>query len=203
MFRLPRHREVCAIGSACVGRCIHRCGFSEVFKTQPRHATIRCGMRAARSQMLKCLFAMTSALPPRNARPLRHRPRHPRPRRRAGRRTRPTRAPLGRPARAEGAALPGEGEARRPPVHERRAVAGRYVRPQAAARQVPRQAAPDRQPPHRAQDRRGDAVAVQVQEVRPVRHRGERAVRQDRRGTSTTCASSARCTPTCRTTSRR
>ena len=75
--------------------------------------------------------------------------------------------------------------------------------PKPALDEVPRQAAPDRQPPHRAQDRRGDAVAVQVQEVRPERHRGQRDLRQDRRRTSTTCASSARCTPTSRTTSRR
>ena len=47
------------------------------------------------------------------------------------------------------------------------------------------------------------AVAVQVPEVRPERHRGQRAVRARRPSASTTSASSARCTPTCRTTSRR
>ena len=66
------------------------------------------------------------------------------------------------PPGATAAALSRPGQAGRPPVHERRAVARRHVRPQAAARQVPRQAAARAQPAHRAQDRRGDALAVQV-----------------------------------------
>ena len=44
------------------------------------------------------------------------------------------RSPPGSPFIAAIAALPGQGEARHPPVHERRAVAGRHVRPQADAR---------------------------------------------------------------------
>ena len=47
------------------------------------------------------------------------------------------------------------------------------------------------------------AVAVQVPEVRPERHRGQRDLRPDGRSTSTTSASSARCTPTRPTTSSR
>ena len=47
---------------------------------------------------------------------------------------------------------------------------------------------PEPEPPDRAQDRRGDAVAVQVPEVRPERHRGQRAVRQDGRASPTTSA---------------
>ena len=100
--------------------------------------------------------------------------------------------------------FPGQGQARHPPVHERRAVARRHVRPQAAARQVRRQAAADRQPAHRAQDRRGASrrrssfskygqSGIEVSELFP--HVG-RAHRRHR-------ASSARCTPTCPTTSRR
>ena len=55
--------------------------------------------------------------------------------------------PVGRSARsaaqsalAQAAALPGPGQAGGPPVHERRAVARRHVRPQADAHEVPRQA---------------------------------------------------------------
>ncbi len=77
------------------------------------------------------------------------------------------------------AALCAQGAASGSPVHERRAVAGRYVRSQADARQVPRPAASLSESAHRAQDRRGHAVAVQVSKVRPKRHRGQRAVRQD------------------------
>ncbi len=97
----------------------------------------------------------------------------------------------------------GQGEARHPPVHERRALPRRYVRSQAGAGEVRRQGAAQRQPAHRAQDRRGAAVAVQVPEVRRKRHRGQRALRQDGASSSTTSASSARCTPTCPITSRR
>ena len=79
---------------------------------------------------------------------------------------------------AEEPALRRQGPAGRAPVHERRPVAGRYVRSQAAARQASRPAAAG-QPAHRAKDRRGDALAVQVRQIRPERHRGERAVRQD------------------------
>ena len=49
-------------------------------------------------------------------------------------------------AAAEEAAVRRQGQARHPPVHERRAVARRHVRPQAAARQVRRQAAADGEP---------------------------------------------------------
>ena len=60
-------------------------------------------------------------------------------------------------------------------------VAGRQLRSQADARQVPRPAAARRHDRHRAQDRRADAVAVHVQEVRQERHRGQRAVPARRR----------------------
>ena len=56
-----------------------------------------------------------------------------RPRRRPGRRE-PLRGRLGQPAPAQEAAAQGPGQPRRPPVHERRAVARRHVRPQADAR---------------------------------------------------------------------
>ena len=69
--------------------------------------------------------------------------------------------------------------------------------------EVRRQAAAAPNLPHRAQDRRGLPLAVQVPEVRPERHRGQRAVRRTPPSASTTSASSARCTPTCPTTSRR
>ena len=83
-------------------------------------------------------------------------------------------------------------------------VARRYVRSQAAARQVStasrcrsRTCAPNARP----------AAAMRspfkFHEVRQERHRGQRTVRRRRPDTSTTCASSARCTPTCRITNRR
>ena len=56
------------------------------------------------------------------------------------------------PACAAAAPFSGEGEERHLPVHGRRAVAGRYVRPQAAARQAPRQSRYD------VIDGRADAV---------------------------------------------
>ena len=74
-----------------------------------------------------------------------------------------------------------EGEARHLPVHERRAVAGGQLRSEADAGQVSRPAAARRQPRHRAQDRRADALAVHVQEVRPVRDGRQRAVPVRRR----------------------
>ena len=46
---------------------------------------------------------------------------------------------LGRPARAQGAALPRQGQARHLPVHDRRRLARRYLRPQAEAVRRPRQ----------------------------------------------------------------
>ena len=82
---------------------------------------------------------------------------------------------------AAAAALPGQGEARHPHLPERRAVAGRHVRPQAAAQEVRRQDAAAGEPDDRAEDRGGPAVAVSVPEVRPERHRGQRDLRQDGR----------------------
>ena len=86
------------------------------------------------------------------------------------------------PARAEEAALPGQGEARHPPLHQRRAVARRYVRPQAGcSTKYAGKPLPMHEPADRAQDRRRVPLAVQVPEVRPERHRGQRAVRAHRR----------------------
>ena len=61
------------------------------------------------------------------------------------------------------------------------ALAGRQLRSEADARQVPRAAAARRHDRDRAQDRRADEVAVHVQEVRPVRHGRQRAVAARRR----------------------
>ena len=88
---------------------------------------------------------------------------------------------VGRAHARERAAPSRAGQARHLPVHERRAVAGRHLRSEADAREVPRPAAAGRHRRHRAQDRRADAVAVHVQEVRPERHRGQRAVPARRR----------------------
>ena len=52
--------------------------------------------------------------------------------------------------------------------------------PKPSLDEVQRQADPAR-PPDRAEDRRRDGLAVQVQEVRPERHRGQRPLRQRRR----------------------
>ena len=60
-------------------------------------------------------------------------------------RRRGRRASRAGPARAAAAALPRPGQAGHLPVHERRAVARRHVRPQAAARPRRRQAVPVRQ----------------------------------------------------------
>ena len=98
------------------------------------------------------------------------------------------------------AALRAEGQARHLPVHARRAVAGRYVRLQAAAGEARRQAVPwpeaaravraDRQP---ARSRRGSSS-----QYGRVGAAGQRPVPARRASASTTCASSARCTPTTR-----
>src|SRR5262245_45835146 len=57
----------------------------------------------------------------------------------------------GQPAGAAAAALSRPRQARRPPVHERRTVARRYLRSEAASRAPTRQAAAAPQPAHRAQ----------------------------------------------------
>ena len=116
-------------------------------------------------------------------------------------RGRPVRA--GRRARSAQARSSGARQARHLPVHERRLVAGRQLRSEADARQVPRPAAARRHGRDRAQDRRADAVAVHVQEVRPVRASRSASCSRTSASASTTSASSARCTPTSRTTSRR
>ena len=70
------------------------------------------------------------------------------------------------------------GQARHLPVHERRPVARRHLRPQAGAgeiRTAKRRAGTTASRPS-AQRRQADAVAVQVSEVRPERHRGQRAL---------------------------
>ena len=74
------------------------------------------------------------------------------------------------PARAAAAALPGQGEARHPPVHERRAVARRHVRPQAGcSTKYAGKPLPTANLRTERQDRGRVAVAVQVPEVRPER----------------------------------
>ena len=60
--------------------------------------------------------------------------------------------------------------------------------PKPALAQVRRQAAAACEPPHRTQDRRRVPVAVQVPEVRPERHRGQRALPARRQHASTTSA---------------
>ena len=62
---------------------------------------------------------------------------------------------------------------------------------------------PERKSAYRAEDRRGVSVAVQVPEVRPERHRDQRAFSPPLGSMLDDFASSARCTPTCRTTNRR
>ena len=81
---------------------------------------------------------------------------------------------------------------------------GRHVRPEAAARQVST-ASRCRRPNLRTERKTGAAMRspFKFREVRQVRDRGQRTLRARRPDTSTTCASSARCTPTCRTTNRR
>ena len=64
------------------------------------------------------------------------RPRRPAGRRRAARAGRRRPPQLLNPLAPKAAAVPGEGEARHLPVHERRAVARRHVRPQADAHEV-------------------------------------------------------------------
>ena len=90
-------------------------------------------------------------------------------------------AGAGRRARPAQARSPRARQARDLPLHERRALAGRQLRSQADARQVPRAAAARRRDRHRAEDRRADAIAVHVQEIRQGGHRGQRAVSARRR----------------------
>ena len=83
------------------------------------------------------------------------------------------------PAGAQAAALRRQGEAGHPPVHERRAVAGRHVRPQAAARQV-RTASRCRTRTCRTERKTGAAFPspFKFQKYGQSGHRGQRAVRQ-------------------------
>ena len=90
----------------------------------------------------------------------------------ASRTQRQARGQVGTLHRAGAAA---QSEARHLSVHGRRAVAARHVRSQAGAGEVGRPAAGRRRSAHRAIHRRPAAVAVQVLEVRPERHRGQRA----------------------------
>ena len=102
----------------------------------------------------------------------------------------PRRPPSAR-SRAQAAALPGEGEALRVPVHERRAEPGRHVRSQAGADQ-----ATTAQPYtgdaqgrlERPADRPPDAVAVRVHAARPERPARSAACFRTRRASPTTCA---------------
>ena len=77
---------------------------------------------------------------------------------------------------SQGSSLCAQGEARHRRVPAGRAVADRFVRLQADAREVRRQAAAVRNAAHRVRDRQPDEVAVQLQEVRQARHRGQRAL---------------------------
>ena len=90
----------------------------------------------------------------------------------------------GRSARPAAAAVPGQGEERDLPLHGRRAVASRYIRPQAGAGKVPRQesARGDRQSRADAvqQHRQSSEVAVEVLAARPIGERGQRTVPQRR-----------------------
>ena len=108
----------------------------------------------------------------------------PRPRRLAPRRRpalgRPGHRPA-QPARPAAAAVSRQGETHHPHLRQRRAVARRYLRPQAGAAEVRRQDAAPAQPRHRTQDRGRLPVAVQVPAVRRERHRGQRAVPARRR----------------------
>ena len=85
-------------------------------------------------------------------------------------------------------------EERHLPVHGRRAVAGRHVRPQAAARPRARPAVQDEDRADAVQQRRQrrSASPVEVPAVRPERHAGQRPVPARRRAASTTWRSSAR-----------
>ena len=122
-----------------------------------------------------------------------------------GRKAAPAESPATRPIRwPPGPPFSGQGQARHPSVHERRAVAGRYVRPQADADQVRTarrcriatcrpNARPARRCPRRSSSRNTARAGIEVSDIFP----------QHRLAASTTLRSSARCTPTCRTTSRR
>ena len=101
--------------------------------------------------------------------------------------------------------FPAAGQAAHLPVHERRAVACRYLRPQAGADEARWQAAcPNRSPRSGKREPKGNLLEVAVQDAhgRPERHRGQRTVSRSRPRASTTSASCARCTPTIRITSR-
>ena len=67
-------------------------------------------------------------------------------------------------------------EERHLPVHERRRIAGRHLRSQADAREVSRAAAADRRDQDRAAHRRAHEVALQLQALRAVGDRGQRAL---------------------------
>ena len=84
-------------------------------------------------------------------------------------------------ARAPAAALPGAGQAGDLPVHARRPVAGRHVRPQAAADAGPRQALAEALP---GPDAEPAGLALEVPEARRVGPRGQRAVPARRRRAS-------------------
>ena len=127
------------------------------------------------------------------------------PRRRPGRRRARLGGRLGQPAPAQGR--------RRFPARAKRVVhlfmngGPSHVDtfdPKPMLDEVRRQAAAARNLPHRAQDRRGVALAVHVPaSTARAASRSASSSPARRRDASTTSASSARCTPTCPTTSRR
>ena len=104
-----------------------------------------------------------------------------------------------------------EGQARHLSVHGRRAVADGDVRLQAGAEPAQRRAAARFGPPGAAAHRHvgqpvvaaARRVAVRVQPARRQRHLGQRSAAAHRARSSTTSASSARCTPRPSTTIRR
>ena len=110
-----------------------------------------------------------------------------------------------------GASCPAEGEAGHLPVHERRPVAARSVRLQAAAqrdeRPGPARVRPHGPAAHRHVGQPGDAAARRLDlQVRASTARsapGQRPAAAHRAGSSTSCASSSRCTPRRSTTTRR
>ena len=105
----------------------------------------------------------------------------------------------GSPTCAPAATLHPEGQARHSPVHERRPVAGRYVRPETRIDPPPRRDAREPGTQDRAPDPPLSSRALQVPQIRSVESRSARFSPRSERA-STTSASCARCTPTCRTT---
>ena len=111
-----------------------------------------------------------------------------------------------RSAGGQDAAPSGEGEAHHPSLHERRAVAGRYLRSQAGPGANSRASARPASPVYRTENahrrpasRRRSSSRARGQSGLPI----SEIYPQRRQVRATICASSARCTPTSPITSRR